>query len=63
METTGRTRHRPGDNIRIYLNEIWGGGGGGMDWIHLTQDSDQWRASSEHGNETSGSMQFWKILE
>jgi hypothetical protein len=64
METTGRTKHRTGDNIRIYLNEIWGGGGGRIiDWIHLAQDRDQWRAPSEHGNETSGSMQFWEILE
>jgi hypothetical protein len=29
------------DNIEIDLTEI---GWGGMDWIHLAQDRDQWRA-------------------
>jgi hypothetical protein len=29
------------DNIKIDLREI---GWGGMDWIDLTQDRDQWRA-------------------
>jgi hypothetical protein len=29
------------DNIKMYLREI---GWGGMDWIHLVQDRDQWRA-------------------
>jgi hypothetical protein len=37
----GRPRRRWEDNIRIYLREIvWGG----MDWIDLGQDRDQWRA-------------------
>jgi hypothetical protein len=37
----GRPRRRWEDNIRINLIEI---GWGGMDWIYLTQDRDQWRA-------------------
>jgi hypothetical protein len=37
----GRCRHRWEDNIRMDLREI---GWGGMDWIDLTQDRDQWRA-------------------
>jgi hypothetical protein len=37
----GRTRRRWGDNIKIDLREI---GWGGMDWIDLVQDKDQWRA-------------------
>jgi hypothetical protein len=37
----GRPRHWLGDNIKIDLREI---GWGGMDWIHLAQDRDQWRA-------------------
>jgi hypothetical protein len=36
-----RPRHRWDDNIKMYLREI---GWGGMDWIDLAQDSDQWRA-------------------
>jgi hypothetical protein len=34
-----------------------------MDWIHLAQDRDQWRAFYEHGNEPLGYMKCWKILE
>jgi hypothetical protein len=37
----GRPRRRLEDNIKIDLIEI---GWGGMDWINLAQDSDQWRA-------------------
>jgi hypothetical protein len=37
----GRFRRRWEDNIRINLREI---GWGGMDWIDLAQDRDQWRA-------------------
>jgi hypothetical protein len=36
-----RPRRRWEDNIKIHLRQIrWGG----MDWIHLAQDRDQWRA-------------------
>jgi hypothetical protein len=37
----GRPRRRWKDNIRMDLREI---GWGGMDWIDLAQDRDQWRA-------------------
>jgi hypothetical protein len=37
----GRPRRRWVDNIEIDLREI---GWGGMDWIDLAQDRDQWRA-------------------
>jgi hypothetical protein len=37
----GRPRHRRRDNIKINPREI---GWGGMDWIYLAQDRDQWRA-------------------
>jgi hypothetical protein len=37
----GRPRHRWVDNIKMDLREI---GWGGMDWIGLAQDRDQWRA-------------------
>jgi hypothetical protein len=33
-----------------------------MDWIDLAQDGDQWRAR-DHGNELSGSIKCWEILE
>jgi hypothetical protein len=37
----GRPRRRWEDNIKMDLREI---GWGGMDWIHLDQDRDGWRA-------------------
>jgi hypothetical protein len=37
----GRPRRRWEDNVRMDLREI---GWGGMDWIDLAQDRDQWRA-------------------
>jgi hypothetical protein len=37
----GRPRHRWMANIRMNLKEI---GWGGMNWIDLAQDMDQWRA-------------------
>jgi len=39
-ETTGETRHRWMNNIRMDLQEV---GCGYMDWIGLTQDKDRWR--------------------
>jgi hypothetical protein len=37
----GRPRHRWVDSNKIYLREIkWRD----RDWVHLTQDRDQWRA-------------------
>jgi hypothetical protein len=37
----GRPRRRWVDNIKIQLREI---GWGGMYWIEVAQDRDQWRA-------------------
>jgi hypothetical protein len=37
----GRSRRRWVDNIKTDLREI---GWGGMDWIDLAQDRNQWRA-------------------
>jgi hypothetical protein len=36
-----RPRRRWEDNIKMDFRER---GSGGMDWIHLAQDRDQWRA-------------------
>jgi hypothetical protein len=37
----GRHRHRWKDNIRMGFGEIRQGG---IDWIHLGEDRDQWQA-------------------
>jgi hypothetical protein len=37
----GRPRRRWEDNIKMNLGEI---GFGNVDWIHLAQDRDKWRA-------------------
>jgi hypothetical protein len=37
----GRPRRRWEDNIEMDLREIWWEG---VDWIHLAQGRDQWRA-------------------
>jgi hypothetical protein len=41
MRLLGKPIRRWEDNIRMDLREI---GWGGMDWIDLAQDRDQWRA-------------------
>jgi hypothetical protein len=55
----GRDRRRWEDTIKMDLRET---GCGGMDWIDLAQDRDQWRGN-EHGNELSGSIKYLEILE
>jgi hypothetical protein len=41
MKSLGRPRHRSGDNITVEHKEI---GWDGVDWIHMAQDKDKWRA-------------------
>jgi hypothetical protein len=41
IRSLGRPRRRWVDNIKLDLREI---GWGGIDWIILAQDRDQWRA-------------------
>jgi hypothetical protein len=43
IRSLGRPRRRWEDNFKMVLREIRVGWGG-MDWIHLAQDRDQWRA-------------------
>jgi hypothetical protein len=42
----GRPRHRREDNMKMDLQEVGcgEGGGGGVDWIELAQDRDRWWA-------------------
>jgi hypothetical protein len=47
-----RPRRRWENNIKMEFTEI---GWGGMDWIDLAQDRDQWRALV-HSNESSDSI-------
>jgi hypothetical protein len=48
------------DNVRIDLRER---GWGGLDWIHLAQDRDQWRALVSTVINLRGSIKCWEILE
>jgi hypothetical protein len=48
------------DNIKMDLRDI---GWNGMDWIDLVQDRDPVGGSCEHGNEPSGSIKCWEVLE
>jgi hypothetical protein len=41
LRPLGRPRHRWEVDNRMYLREI---GWDGLDWVHLAQDKDQWRA-------------------
>jgi hypothetical protein len=54
-----RPRRRWEDNIKMDLREIvfWD-----VDWIHLAQDRDRWRAR-EHGNESSVSTKCGEFLD
>jgi hypothetical protein len=38
----GRPRCRWEDYVKMYLQEVWGGGCRG-DWMELAQDRDRWR--------------------
>jgi hypothetical protein len=43
------------DNIKMDLRAT---GCGGMDWIDLALDREQWGRSCEYGNEVSGSIMW-----
>jgi hypothetical protein len=48
--SSGRPRRRWGNNIKMDLQEVGGGGG---DWMERAQDRDRWRAL------VSTVMNFW----
>jgi hypothetical protein len=54
----GRPRRRWADNIRMELGEI---GWGGVDWIGLAQDKDNWRVLVNSVMKPSGSISARKI--
>jgi hypothetical protein len=56
----GRPRRRWVGNFRMDLREI---GWDGMDWIHLPQDGNQWRALVNTVKKPSGSIKCWEFLE
>jgi hypothetical protein len=46
------------DNIKMDLGEIaWGG----LDWLDLAEDIDQWPTFCGHGNELLCSIRCWGI--
>jgi hypothetical protein len=51
----GRPRRRLVDNLKMDLRER---GWDGMDWIDVAQEG-----SCKHGNEASGSIKCWEVLE
>jgi hypothetical protein len=53
----GRPRHWWMDNIKTEI------GWDGMDWIDLAEDRGPVEVSCEHGDEPSGSLKCWEILE
>jgi hypothetical protein len=56
----GRPRHRWVDNIKMVLREIgWDGVWIGLIWLRIGTS----RGSCEHGNEPSGSVKCWEVLE
>jgi hypothetical protein len=56
----GRPRRRWANNTKINLREIELGG---IDWIELAEDKGPVEGSCELGNEPSGSIKCWEVLE
>jgi hypothetical protein len=55
----GRSRGRWEDNVKMDHRET---GWDGVDWVDVAEDRDQLR-TLKHGNEPSGSIKCWEILE
>jgi hypothetical protein len=56
----GRPRRRWVENIKMDLRQT---GWDGTDWIDLAQDRKPVEGSCEHGNEPSGSINCWEVVE
>jgi hypothetical protein len=48
------------DNIKMDIRET---GWDVVNWTHLAQDGRQMEGSCEHGNEPSGSIKCWYVVE
>jgi hypothetical protein len=48
------------NDIKMDIGEL---GWGGMDWIGLAQDRDQWRALVNVVMNLRGSIKCWEVLE
>jgi hypothetical protein len=56
----GRQRRRWVDNIKMDLGQTeWDG----VDWVDLAQEYGSVMGSCEHGDEPSGSIKCWQVLE
>jgi hypothetical protein len=58
--TVGKSRHRWEDHIKMHLRET---GRGGMEWIDLGQDRDQWRALVNTVMNLSDFVKYLESLE
>lgn len=47
FQPLGRTRGRCEDNIKMVLKIVWGGG---LDWMALAQDREEWAGHGERGS-------------
>jgi len=56
----GRPRHGWEDNNKVDLQEV---GCGVMDWIHLAQDRDRWRALVNAVMNFRGSIKYKEFLD
>jgi hypothetical protein len=49
------------DQVKITM-DLRETGWGGMDWINLAHDRDQWRTLCEHSTEPLGSIKCWEVV-
>jgi hypothetical protein len=59
-QTNRKTMAQREDNTKTDLEET---GWEGVDWIHLVQDIDQWRAFVNMVADLRGSIKCWEFLK